>query len=210
MKEKNELTEAQEKLFNSIADFISVNGFPPTSRELGDVLGITSTSVYEQLERLETKGFIKRKKRTARSIEIIKEPHSTESHSQNVKLIKIPVLGTIAAGQPVFAFENIEDEIYVDESSVGKGRFFALKIKGESMINAGINNGDLVIIRRQPLVEPGEIVAALIDEEATLKRLRISKGRVFLDPENETFEPIEVTYREDFKILGKLVSTISI
>jgi len=78
------------------------------------------------------------------------------------------------------------------------------------MINAGINNGDLVIIRRQPLVEPGEIVAALIDDEATLKRLRIAKGRVFLDPENDTFEPIEVTYREDFKILGKLVSTISI
>ena len=210
LKERKELTEAQEKLFNSIAEFISANGFPPTSRELGSILGITSTSVYEQLERLETKGFIKRKKRTARSIEIIREPDSGTTAPQNVRLIKIPVIGTIAAGQPIFAYENIEDEIYVDESSVGKGRFFALKIKGESMINAGINSGDLVIIRRQPLVEPGEIVAALIDDEATLKRLRISKGRVFLDPENDDFEPIEVTYREDFKILGKLVSTISI
>jgi len=210
LKERKELTEAQEKLFNSIAEFISKNGFPPTSRELGNILGITSTSVYEQLERLETKGFIKRKKRTARSIEIIRETNSDTTTSQNIRLIKIPVIGTIAAGQPIFAYENVEDEIYVDESSVGKGRFFALKIKGESMINAGINNGDLVIIRRQPLVEPGEIVAALIDDDATLKRLRITKGRVFLDPENEAFEPIEVTYRDDFKILGKLVSTISI
>ena len=208
-KEKKELTQAQEKLFNSIAEFISANGFPPTSRELGSILGITSTSVYEQLERLESKGFIKRKKRTARSIEIIKEPDRESVSAHNVKLIRIPVIGTIAAGQPIFAYENIEDEIYVDESSVGKGRFFALKIKGESMINAGINDGDLVIIRRQPLVEPGEIVAALIEDEATLKRLRISRGRVFLDPENDAFEPIEVTYREDFKILGKLVSTVS-
>lgn len=207
---KKELTEAQEKLFNAIAEFISVNGFPPTSRELGNLLGITSTSVYEQLERLESKGYIKRKKKTARSIEIISEPYLDKDSPSNVKLIKIPVLGTIAAGQPIFAYENIEEEIYVDESSVGKGRFFALKIRGESMINAGINDGDLVIIRRQPLVEPGEIVAALLEDEATLKRLRISNGRVFLDPENDDFEPIEVTYREDFKILGKLVSTISI
>jgi len=128
LKERKELTEAQEKLFNSIAKFISTNGFPPTSRELGSILGITSTSVYEQLERLETKGFIKRKKRTARSIEIIRELNSKTTTFQNVRLIKIPVIGTIAAGQPIFAYENIEDEIYVDESSVGKGRFFALKI----------------------------------------------------------------------------------
>lgn len=208
--EKHDLTKSQINLLSAIAQFIDLNGFPPTSRELGELLEITATSVFEQLNRLERKGYIRRHKRTARSIELIKNANAPVSKTDSVRLIKIPVLGTIAAGQPVFAFENTENEIYIDESSVGKGRFFALKIKGDSMINAGINEGDLVIIRRQPLAEPGEIVAALIEDEATIKRLRIDNGKVFLDPENEKYSPIEVTYRDDFRILGKLVTTVSI
>ena len=119
------------------------------------------------------------------------------------------MLGTIAAGQPVLADENFESEILVDESSIGKGKFFALKVKGDSMINAGIHQGDLVIIRRQPVAENGEIVAALIDNEATIKRLKTDNGKVLLMPENENYSPIEVTYREDFRILGKLITTVS-
>lgn len=206
-----DLTISQANVLKAIVQFIEINGFPPTSRELGEMLKITSTSIFEQLDRLEKKGFIRRKKKTARSIEIIKRTDKNPVKQQEpVKLLRIPVIGTIAAGQPLYAFENPESEILIDESSVGKGRFFALKIKGDSMINAGIKNGDLVIIRRQPLAEPGEIVAAIIEDEATIKRLRIDNGKVFLDPENENYSPIEVTYRDDFRILGKLVSTVSI
>ena len=208
--ETDNLTSSQTAVINAITQFIENNGFPPTSRELGLILNITATSVFEQLHRLEKKGFIKRHKKTARSIELIKRTERIPEKHGTVKLIKIPVIGTIAAGQPLYAFENPESEILIDESSVGKGRFFALKVKGESMIKAGINDGDLVIIRRQPLAEPGEIVAALIDDEATIKRLRMANGKVFLDPENDSFSPIEVTYRDDFRILGKLVSTVSI
>lgn len=205
------LTTSQNNVLKAVAQFIEINGFPPTSRELGGMLKITATSVFEQLDRLEKKGFIRRQRKTARSIEIIKKTDRTASKQHEpVKLLRIPVIGTIAAGQPLYAFENPESEILIDESSVGKGRFFALKIKGDSMINAGIKNGDLVIIRRQPLAEPGEIVAAIIEDEATIKRLRIDNGKVFLDPENENYSPIEVTYRDDFRILGKLVSTVSI
>ena len=208
--ETENLTKSQSNVLNAISQFIENNGFPPTSRELGEMLEITATSVFEQLDRLEKKGFIKRHRKTARSIELIRKTERVVEKQGNVKLIKIPVIGTIAAGQPLYAFENPESEILIDESSVGKGRFFALKVKGESMINAGIKDGDLVIIRRQPLAEPGEIVAAIIDDEATIKRLRITNGKVFLDPENEKFSPIEVTYRDDFRILGKMVSTVSI
>ena len=208
---KENLTASQTKVLNAISQFIETSGFSPTSRELAEMLGITATSVFEQLDRLEKKGFIRRHRKTARSIELIKKTERTHNRQpQPVKLLRIPVIGTIAAGQPLYAFENPESEILVDESSVGKGRFFALKIKGDSMINAGINNGDLVIIRRQPVAEPGEIVAAIIEDEATIKKLRIENGKVFLDPENENYLPIDVTYRDDFRILGKLVSIVSI
>jgi repressor LexA len=203
------LTLSQQKVLKAIREHIEIQGFPPTSREIGQELGITATSVFEQLNRLEKKGFIKRQKKTARSIEIIEKKPVEEPHREKVRLIKIPVLGTIAAGQPILAEENFEEEILVDESSIGKGKFFALKVKGDSMINAGINQGDLVIIRRQPVAENGEIVAALLDNEATIKRLKMDNGRVFLLPENEKYSPIEVTYREDFRILGKLITTVS-
>lgn len=204
-----DLTLSQRKVLETIKKHIEKKGFPPTSREIGKELGITATSVFEQLERLEKKGFIKRQKKAARSIEIIENGNRADITKEKVRLIKIPVLGTIAAGQPILAVENCESEIFVDESSIGKGKFFALKVKGDSMINAGINQGDLVIIRRQPVAENGEIVAALIDDEATIKRLKMDDGRVFLLPENEKYSPIEVTYSEDFRILGKLITTVS-
>ena len=130
--------------------------------------------------------------------------------NEKVKLVKVPVLGNIAAGIPIFADENMDGEVLIDESNIGKGRFFALRVCGDSMVNAGINNGDLVIIKRQPLAENGDIIAALIDSDATLKRLSISNGEVFLLPENEKYSPINVTCRDDFKILGKMVTTVTV
>ena len=210
--DSNVLTESQAKVLKTITDFIAENGFSPTAKEISEILHITQTSVFEQLSRLEKKRYITRQKCAARTIGIISQPENENPVKKNdsVKLVKVPVLGTIAAGVPIFADENMESEILVDESSIGKGSFFALRVRGDSMINAGIMNGDLVIIRRQPLAENGDIIAALIDCDATLKRLSLSNGEVFLLPENEKYSPINVTCRDDFRILGKMVTTVTV
>ena len=186
--------------------------YSPTAKEIAEILNITQTSVFEQLSRLEKKRYITRQKGAARTIGILNQPENEKpaKKSDSVKLVKVPIIGTIAAGAPIFADENMEGEILVDESNIGKGRFFALRVRGDSMINAGINNGDLVIIKRQPLAENGDIIAALIDSEATLKRLSLTNDEVFLLPENEKYSPINVTCREDFKILGKMVTTVTV
>ena len=209
---QNGLTESQAKVLKTVSDFIAENGYSPTAKEIAEILNITQTSVFEQLERLEKKRYITRQKGAARTIGILNQPENEKpvKKSDSVKLVKVPIIGTIAAGAPIFADENMEGEILVDESNIGKGRFFALRVRGDSMINAGINNGDLVIIKRQPLAENGDIIAALIDSEATLKRLSLSNDEVFLLPENEKYSPINVTCREDFKILGKMVTTVTV
>ena len=208
---KNELTESQARVLKTISDFIAENGYSPTAKEIAEILHITQTSVFEQLSRLEKKRYISRQKGAARTIGILESAAAEKPvKSETLKLVKVPVLGTIAAGVQIFADENMEGEILVDESNIGKGRFFALRVRGDSMINAGIMNGDLVIIRRQPLAENGDIIAALIDCDATLKRLSMSNGEVFLLPENEKYSPIDVTFREDFRILGKMVTTVSV
>ena len=208
---RNELTESQAKVLKTINDFITENGYSPTAKEIAEILHITQTSVFEQLERLEKKRYITRQKGAARTIGILNTVVDEKPvKSESVKLVKVPVIGTIAAGAPIFADENMEGEILVDESNIGKGRFFALRVRGDSMINAGINNGDLVIIKRQPLAENGDIIAALIDNEATLKCLSLTNDEVFLLPENEKYSPINVTCREDFKILGKMVTTVTV
>ncbi|MBO4711391.1 transcriptional repressor LexA [bacterium] len=209
---QNGLTESQAKVLKTISDFIAENGYSPTAKEISEILHITQTSVFEQLERLEKKRYITRQKGAARTIGILNQPENEKPvrKGDSVKLVKVPVIGTIAAGVPIFADENMDGEILVDESNIGKGRFFALRVRGDSMINAGINNGDLVIIKRQPLAENGDIIAALIDSDATLKRLSLSNGEVFLLPENEKYSPINVTCREDFRILGKMVTIVTV
>ena len=207
---QNGLTESQAKVLQTISDFIDANGYPPTAKEIAEILHITQTSVFEQLSRLEKKRYITRQKGAARTIGIMERVEEKPVKNEKVKLVKVPVIGTIAAGVPIFADENMEGEILVDESNIGKGRFFALRVRGDSMINAGINNGDLVIIKRQPLAENGDIIAALIDSDATLKRLSLNNGEVFLLPENEKYSPINVTCREDFRILGKMVTTVTV
>ena len=209
---KNELTESQARVLKTISDFIAENGYSPTAKEIAEILHITQTSVFEQLSRLEKKRYITRQKGAARTIGILNQPENEKpvKKGDSVKLVKVPIIGTIAAGIPIFADENMDGEILVDESNIGKGRFFALRVRGDSMINAGIMNGDLVIIRRQPLAENGDIIAALIDSDATLKRLSLNNGEVLLLPENEKYSPINVTCRDDFRILGKMVTTVSV
>jgi repressor LexA len=204
-KSSKKLTPGQLKVFNALMDFIEIEGYPPSTRDLAKSLGISAPSVHEQLKKLEDKHFIKRGKNKARSIEILKKPTLFSQENEEIK-VKIPVLGKIAAGMPIFAVENHSGNIEIDSSLFGSGKFFALTVSGDSMIDCGINDGSYVIIRQQPIAEKGEIVAALLGEEATVKRLRVVSGKVLLCAENQLYTPIDVTTREDFRILGKVVT----
>lgn len=204
------LTESQEKTYDAITEFMEKRRMSPTTREIAEMLNITAASVHEQLVRLEKKGLISREPRIARSIKLKKD--GIEKISSGVpksSLVRVPVLGRIAAGNPVFAHEEYGDEIFIDESNIGKGRFFALEVQGDSMIEADINNGDLVVVKKQPVADKGEIIAALIEDDATVKRLEVLDDKIILKPENRKYTPIDVTYRDDFRILGVVVSVIS-
>ncbi|MBF0453671.1 MAG: transcriptional repressor LexA [Magnetococcales bacterium] len=182
----------------TIRSFILKEGIPPTMQELADLLGVSKPTVHEQLGNLERKGYVRRKPRKARSLEIV-------DHLQHMaELISVPIIGAVAAGVPILAEENRIGEILV-ESNVARGRCFALVVQGDSMIDAQINPGNLVIVRQQPLAENGEIVVAMLDGEATVKRLFISDDRIALRPANSNYRPIEVGQNDDLKILGKVV-----
>jgi len=172
------------------------------------MLGISAATVNEQLARLEKKGYLRRTKNRARSIELISETEEKELPS-HAKLVKVPVLGQIAAGLPIFAAENMQGDVYISDTHIGLGNYFSLVVNGESMMDIGINNGDYVVVKQQPVAESGEIVAALIGDEATVKRLKIEPDKILLMPENRSFSPIDVTHNEEFRILGKVVHWMS-
>lgn len=202
------LTKSQRILLETIHEFLTRNGFPPTTRELADLLEIKAPSVHEQLRKLEEKGYIRKSPGKARCIEILKTEPLSEAKDVS-EYENIPILGEIAAGRPIFAEESYSGHITVEQKIISPGRFFALHVRGDSMINCGINDGDYVIIRQQPVAEQGEIIAALIGDEATVKRLKIINDKILLVPENKKYRPIDVTFREDFRILGKVITWVS-
>lgn len=166
----------------------------PTVREIAQAVGVSSTAtVHQHLEALEAKGFIRRGSYKHRSIEL---PHVVRP------AVSVPLLGRIAAGQPILAAENREEELPLPRDLVGEGETFALTVKGESMIEAGIFDGDIVVIRRQPSAVNGEIVAALVEDEATVKFFYREADCIRLQPANSVMEPIFV---RDVTILGKVV-----
>lgn len=208
---RSPLTASQQKILAAIGELTERRGFSPTTREIASALGISAASVHEQIARLEKKGHLRRSPRQARSLEVVGDPSRREPDDiPDIHLARVPIVGRIAAGSPLLAEENCEGEILVDAGSIGTGRFFALKVVGDSMVDAGILDGNLVVVRRQPVAESGDIIAALLGDEATVKRLKIASDGVFLMPENERHRPIPVTDREDFSILGKVVSTVSL
>jgi repressor LexA len=169
----------------------------PTVREIAQAVGVSSTAtIHQHLAALEAKGFIRRGSYKHRSIEL---PHA------NRPAVSVPLLGRIAAGQPILASENREDDLPLPRDLVGEGETFALRVKGESMIDAGIYDGDLVVIRRQPTASNGEIVAALVEDEATVKFYYREAERIRLQPANPAMEPI---YVREVTILGKVVLVI--
>ena len=193
--------DRQFQIYEFIKTQIREKGYPPSVREICAGVGLKSTStVHSHLEKLEKKGFIKRDASKSRTIEIVEK---SISKSTRKELVDIPIVGTITAGMPILAVENIEDVFPLPIDYVkNKEQLFILKVKGESMIDAGILDGDMSIIEQTNFAENGDIVAALIDNEATLKRFFKEKNHIRLQPENETMSPIIVN---DCKIIGKLV-----
>lgn len=188
----------QLEIYEFIKSHIRQKGYPPSVREIGAAVGLSSTStVHGHLERLEKKGLIKRDATKPRTIEVV------ENSMGRKEMINIPIIGTITAGAPILAVENIEDTFPLPADYVkNSNQLFILKVSGESMIDAGIFDGDFCIIEKTNSAENGDIVAALIENEATLKRFFKEKDHIRLQPENKTMKPIIV---QDCKIIGKLV-----
>lgn len=203
------LTERQ----GEILKFIILNkekfGYPPSIPEIQRKFSFKSpNAVQDHLKALERKGYISRHAHKARGIEILVHTASNENNRNNA--LQIPIVGEISAGRPILAQENIEGTIVIDKSIIKNSNGnFALRVKGDSMINAGILDGDYVIVYQQPDAEQGDIIVALIEDEATIKRFYKEKNRIRLQPENDTMEPIIIkTDENQVRIIGKIKGVI--
>ncbi len=203
------LTPRQQRVLTVIRESIVDRGYPPSMREIGERVGLTSSSsVAHQLRVLEEKGYIKRDPNRPRALtvsspaETVDETGIGDSHPVPAY---VPVVGRIAAGGPILAEERIEDVFPLPKELVGDGTLFLLEVVGDSMIDAAICSGDYVVVRQQPVAENGEIVAALIDGEATVKTLQRKDGRIWLLPHNDAYEPIDGA---DATILGKVTTVL--
>ncbi len=203
------LTARQRAILAMIHAHVDAHGYPPSVREIGDAVGLrSSSSVHAQLETLEEKGYLKRDPTKPRALELGRDP-DTALELRPVAARNVPLVGEIAAGGPILAEERVDAVYPLPRELVGEGQLFMLRVRGESMIEAGVLDGDLVVVREQPSVEQGEMCAALIDGEATVKFFRRTRaGEVFLDPANETYEPIPVTADQDATIMGKVVTVL--
>ena len=189
-------SDKQTAILEFIRSEIEQKGYPPSVREICSAVGLKSTSsVHAHLTQLEKKGLLRRDPTKPRAMEVLDGPVSRGR--------SVPLVGRVTAGLPILATENIEDYLVLPQSLQGRGDLFALRVQGESMIEAGIEDGDIVVLRRQETAENGEIVVAMIDDEATLKRIYYEDGHVRLQPENAAMEPI---YADEVVILGRLLA----
>jgi repressor LexA len=209
----DDLTDRQKEILNFILRTSEERGFPPTIREIGEQMDIRSTNgVNDHLKALERKGFLTRGEQQSRSLVATKRARlvlGLGARKNDPTMVDVPVLGRVAAGAPILAQENIEDTVRIDSFLLGgNGReVFALRIKGNSMINDGIHDGDFIFVKKTPSATPGEIVVALIEDEATCKRFFPEGDRVRFQPANDEMAPIYVD-KAEFKqtmILGKVV-----
>src|SRR5881409_399552 len=205
-----ELTDKQREVLGFIRAFTSRHGVPPTVREIGEKFRVTPRAAFDHLRALERKGMLQRRPgpgRTARGLTLTE----AAGGRTNAATLPIPILGRIAAGQPLLAEENREGTLPIAASALpGRGEdLFALRVQGDSMIDAHIVEGDLVLVHRQDSAQIGDIVVALLDDEATVKRFARDGERILLKPENRTMAPIVIAPRErNLKILGKVVGLL--
>jgi repressor LexA len=194
------LTQRQSEILDFIKKEIRLRGYPPSVREIGNAVKLMSSStVHGHLQTLEEKGYIRRDPTKPRAIEILK---SSNDLSIRNKIVQVPIVGRVTAGQPILAIENIEDTFPLPAELVRDETVFMLKVWGESMIEAGILDGDQILVRQQSSANNGDIVVAMIGDEATVKRFFKEKTHIRLQPENSAMEPI---YSQDVKILGKVI-----
>ncbi len=200
-----DLTSRQRAILEFITRTHKERGYPPSVREIGEAVGLQSpSSVHAQLATLAERGYLRKDPTRPRAIVV--QLDETGVPQQTSAVANVPLLGQIAAGQPILATEQIEETLPLPEDLVGTGTLFALRVKGDSMINAGIFDGDTVVIRQQKTADDGTIIAALVDgEEATVKRLSRKGGRVRLLAENPAYEPMEP---DDVQVLGKVVAVL--
>jgi repressor LexA len=207
------LTERQRTILEVIRASVTTRGYPPSIREIGDAVGLTSTSsVAHQLRTLERKGYLRRDPNRPRAVDVRGVVETAAAVVTDVagsdalpEPAFVPVLGRIAAGGPILAEEAVEDVFPLPRELVGEGALFLLKVVGESMVDAAICDGDWVVIRQQNVADNGDIVAAMIDGEATVKTFKRTAGQVWLMPHNPAFDPIP---GNDAVILGKVVTVI--
>lgn len=201
------LTNRQKQILDFMIHHVENHGFPPTISEIQNHFSFKSPNSVEQyLKALVRKGWIKRHPHKSRGIEIRESPKGKRTRNDT---IGVPLVGRISAGLPLLAEENVERTIVVDKSLLRQhGRLFALQVNGNSMIKAGIYHGDILIARQQSMVENGDIIIALLGDEATVKRFSKKGETVTLLPENEFMSPIRVIQKEDFRILGKVIATL--
>jgi repressor LexA len=189
------LTDRQRQILNFIADYKARHGAPPTQREIAQHLKIYIRGVQYHLERLERAGHLTRTPRRARAIDLRREQRA----------VLTPLLGRVTAGRPVLSDEHVEASYSLPREWTGSGQTFLLKVQGDSMRNARIFNGDLVLVTVQPEANPGEIVVAMVEDDVTVKRFQLDGATVILKPENEAFAPIRIENGERIKILGKVI-----
>ena len=213
------LTARQQKILDAIRTEIEQKGYPPSMRQIGDMVGLASlSSVTHQLGRLETMGYIRRDPKLPRAIEVLDEngvgihgsapsslPELPNFEVGDEDLVPVPLVGRIAAGGPITAEQSVEDVLALPRQLVGSGKLFMLKVKGDSMIDAAICDGDWVVVREQHTADNGDIVAALLDDEATVKVFRQVDGHTWLMPRNSNYEPI---MGDRATVMGKVVSVL--
>lgn len=202
-----ELSERQRRILEFISDTVSRQGYPPTVREIASAVGLCSpASVHGHLKALEARGFIRRGEAKRRALEILDQGGKCTGARWNRNGVSLPLLGRVAAGAPVLAQEDIEEVLELPRFlGEGDGQHFALRVSGDSMVNAGILDGDIVVVRQQDWAEDGDIVVALIGEEATLKRFFREQDSVRLQPENDHMEPI---LTREPRIVGRVTGVL--
>jgi len=199
------LTRRQRMILDVITEAIDDHGYPPSVRELGDAVGLaSSSSVAHQLRVLQDKGFVTRDPNRPRALEVHRSALRGTDHSGD-SLVEVALLGRIAAGLPILAEENVEQVLLLPRELTGSGEVFALEVHGDSMIDASICDGDWVVVRRQPTAENGEIVAALLGDEATVKTLHREDNQVLLMPQNPAYQPLD---GNEAMIMGKVVAVL--
>lgn len=200
---QKELTQRQRQILHFILQHIEMRGYPPTVREIGEAVNLSSSStVHAHLRSLEEAGLIKRDAVLTRAIKLMP---GTSQRAKAPRVVTIPVVGTVAAGKPILAVEDCEEIFPLPQEFLSGGDGFMLRVRGESMIEDGIKDGDLVVVRRQQTVDDGEIAVALVENEATVKRFYREGDRIRLQPANSTMEPI---YVDEVSVVGKVVGLV--